>query len=191
MKLKKRTILISAIVIFCLSMAIALVSGKFISPPASRISGIIPRPGKPAAPVTIAYSLPKNISLGQTVSVRLEISSNTDCKDLILSVTGDDSLLLDEPGFTASFGASPPGILFSASVNVTPQDEGIHYLNVFVTGTFGGHTMMRSGAVPVAAGTNLKKNLKKTGTRSIDAQARPIMIMKAEETGNSGDTIHN
>lgn len=145
------------------------------------ISGETPLYGKPTAPVSISYTVPGMADVGQSVTVTVNFKILSDADNVNLKLTTDKGLEFTSGETEVDYGNQPANSTFSETVTVVPRTDGILYLNVFVTGTFGGKTMVRTGAVPVNAGTNIRNMMKKSGEITTDSTGKKIIIMPAEE----------
>jgi len=139
------------------------------------------RADKPAAPVEIAYTVPESSSIGASVGVIVTITALVDVTDLGLSLTSGEGLSLSAGSFEKSYGAQNRGAVFSETVTVTPNTNGILYLNVFASATFHGKKMVNASAVPISVGSTPEKMLKKSGATARDASGKNIVIMPADE----------
>lgn len=145
------------------------------------VSGEVPLSGKPTAPVSISYTVPEKADVGESITVTVKFKILSDAENVDLKLTADKGLELTSGETEMAYGSQPANSTFSESVAVVPHTEGILYLNVFVTGTFNGKTMVRTGAVPVNVGTNTRKIMKKSGKITTDSTGRKIIIMPADE----------
>ena len=124
--------------------------------------------------------MPVKFAPGDIVSVEITVGSRAAASNLLLSFSAGESLSLASPAFVY-LGTCKAGDAFTETVSVISAENGLKYLNVFVSGMFGERNMSRSAAVPVPCGSNPQPTLKKTGTPATDFQGRKIIIMPAEE----------
>ncbi len=145
------------------------------------ISGTIPEPGKPSAPVSISYVTPAKGAVGEAAAVTVSFTTKVDVDELALELTGGKGLYLSPPEYRVDYGTQPAASSFSETVTVTPQRHGNLYLNVFISGLFNGHKMVRAGAVPITTGENVKNSIKKSGKAAKSTNGQSIIIMPAQE----------
>ena len=149
------------------------------------ISGKVPEPSKPSAPVSISYTVPAKAAVDESVEVTIKFNTRSDVEELTLTLTGGNGLELVPAEYEIDYGTQPLNSTFSETVTVVPRSEGVLYLNIFVAGTFNGNRMVRTGAVPVKVGSgDIGKMLKKSGQVTSDAEGRKIIIMPARESQN-------
>ena len=144
-------------------------------------SGDLGQAGKMTAPITISYIVPEKAAVRESVSVLVKFQTHSDADDLKLELTTGEGLVFTSGNRNVSYGSQPANSTFSETVTVVPNTDGILYINVFVTGTFDGRTMVRTGAVPIKAGSDVRKMLKTPGQVSTDAQGEKEIQMRAEE----------
>lgn len=137
--------------------------------------------GKPTAPISISYIVPAKANVGENITVTVEFKTLSDASGLKLKLSAGKGLELTSGKYEVDYGNQPVNSTFSETVTVVPQTEGILYLNVFITGTFNGNTMVRTGAVPINVGSDLRKMLKKPGQVTTDSKGQKIIIMPAQE----------
>ena len=142
---------------------------------------VIAPSGKRSAPIEIAYTVPESASIGASVSVLVTITALADVTDLGLSLTAGEGLSLSGGSFEKSYGAQSRGAVFSETVTVTPNNNGLWYLNVFASAAVNGHKMVDASAVPISVGPSAEKMLKRSGTTARDASGQSIVIMPADE----------
>lgn len=171
----KRLCIVFAVTLFLLGMiACSDKSSKVIS---SKLM----QSGKPTAPISISYAVPEKADVGESITVTVEFKTLSDANRLKLKLTAGKGLDLTSGEYEIDYGNQSMNSAFSETVTVVPQTEGILYLNVFVTGTFHGNTMVRTGAVPINAGRNVRQMLKKPSQVTTDSEGQKIIIMPAEE----------
>lgn len=139
------------------------------------------QPGKMSAPITISYVVPEKATIRESVSVLVKFQTHSDADDLKLELTTEEGLIFTSGNRNISYGSQPASSTFSETVTVVPDTGGILYINVFVTGTFNGRTMVRTGAVPIKVGSDLRKMLKTPGQVTTDSQGAKEIQMQAEE----------
>lgn len=131
--------------------------------------------GKPTAPVEISYDVPDPGEIGSPVDVVVSVQLHKEAGDLRLSLTPGRGLDLGEERMTFAYGWQGEGATVSETVSVRREVEGVAYLNVFVSGTFGGRAMTRTGAVPVGDGE--RKLRSPAGVIRTDAEGRKVIEM--------------
>ncbi len=112
-------------------------------------------PGKPGAPITIAYKVLGSAIVGQPVSIELEISSSITDRPIAVSYHIDDSASMLFPESQArrmevrlTRGDGPA----ARQVTVVPQREGRLYLNILAEVETGDGMMIKTMAVPISVG---------------------------------------
>ena len=145
----------------------------------------IPPSGKPVAPVTISYTVPEKAGVGESITVTVSFKLLSDAEKVTLKLTPDKGMEITSGKTDVDYGEQLANSAFSESVTIVPHTEGVLYLNVFVTGTFGGRKMVRTGAVPVYVGTDIRKMMKNSGKTVTDSTGKKIIIMPAEEKKDS------
>ncbi len=153
--------------------------------PVAYITGNVPPAHKVSAPVSIAYTTPKKIALGDSALITITVTTNTDVDGLTLVATGGEGLLLPDGSANNSyeviFGPLANSSSRTQEVLVSPNLEGMLYLNLLVTGEFSGRKMGRAGAVPVMVGDDVRGMLKAMGKQKVDAGGQVLLISPAEE----------
>lgn len=168
----------------CITLIASLIFSGLIAcsdKSAKVISSEVSQSGKPTAPISISYTVPEKATVGENVTVKVEFRTLSDADGLKIELTAGEGLKLASGRYKVDYGIQPRNSTFSETLTVVPQTEGILYLNVFVTGIFGGNTMVRTSAVPVNVGTNMHKMLKKPGKVTTDSKGQKIIILPAEE----------
>lgn len=128
--------------------------------------------GKPSAPIDISYTVPGDVGVGTSAEVVVTFRLRSPADGLELVFEEGRGLRIDSEETTFIYGPREDGTSISEKVTVTPEVEGVVYLNVFVSGTFDGRAMTRTGAVPVGS-----------GERRLD---RPVGVVR---TGADGEKI--
>lgn len=112
-------------------------------------------PGKPGAPITIAYKVLGSAIVGQPVPIELEISSSITDRPIEVSYHIDDSASMLFPESQArrmevrlTRGAGPA----ARQVTVVPQREGRLYLNILAEVETSDGMMIKTMAVPISVG---------------------------------------
>lgn len=142
---------------------------------------VIAPSGKRSAPVEIAYTVPESASIGASVSVLVTVTALADVTDLGLSLTPGEGLSLSGGTFEKSYGAQSRGAVISETVTVTPNTNGLLYLNVFASAVVNGHKMVDASAVPISVGPSTEKMQNRSGATARDASGQNIVIMPADE----------
>lgn len=112
-------------------------------------------PGKPGAPITIAYKVLGSAIVGQPVPIELEISSSITDRPIELSYHIDDSVSMLFPESQARRmevrlvrGDGPA----ARQVTVVPQREGRLYLNILAEVETSDGMMIKTMSVPISVG---------------------------------------
>lgn len=173
-RFKRMYITLVASLIFTMLIACSDKSAKVIS------SEVL-QSGKQTAPISISYTIPEKSNVDEKVTVSVEFRTLSDADGLKIEITAGEGLKLVTGTYKVDYGTKPRNSTFSETLTVVPQTEGILYLNVFVTGVFGGNTMVRTGAIPIKVGADMKKMLKKPGEVTTDSKGQKIIILPAGE----------
>ncbi len=153
--------------------------------PVAYMTGKVPASHKVSAPVSIAYTTPKKMALGDSALITITVTTNANVDDLTLIATGGEGLLLPDGSANNSYEVHFGPLVNNSSrmqeVLISPDVEGLLYLNLLVTGEFSGRKMGRAGAVPVTVGDDARKMLKATGKQKVDSSGQVLLISPAEE----------
>lgn len=137
-------------------------------------------PGKPTAPITIAFALAAEPAVGALLAISIEIHSAAEVGDLALDARAEDGAAL-----LVAAQAPVPGKSGAWTVTVVPLADGTAYLNVTAQGTIGGAPQTRSIAIPVRAG-NAKPAQAREAVRASAAagegEAERVVLLPAVET---------
>ncbi len=136
--------------------------------------------GKTAAPISISYELASKADIGRETPVTIICKTLSDVDDLKLWITAGKGIDIVQD-IEAEYGVQSASFDFSEEVRVIPKQEGILYLNVFVSGTFGNSKMVRSSAVPINVGNIPQNQLKTSGKIKTESTGRKIISMPAGE----------
>ncbi len=145
------------------------------------ISGKVPASHKVAAPVSISYTTPKKVALGENALVTITLKADADVDDLTLSVTAGEGLILPNGNYKVNFGSLTNNSTLTEDVLISSSAEGLLFLNLLVSGSFSGREMARAGAVPVQVGDDVRKMLKTSGALDVDSKGRVLTVSPAEE----------
>jgi hypothetical protein len=144
----------------------------------------LPRSGKATAPISVSYSVPANVAIGDNVHITVTVKALSDVDNLSLKLIAGENLQMPSGELLKTYGNQLRNSAFSETVTVIPNTEGILYLNVFATGIFNGKKMTSAGAVPINTGTGTRKMLKKSGQIKTDSRGQKVIVMPAEEVKN-------
>jgi hypothetical protein len=174
---------IKKVSIALLAVMLMLLSGQtiFAADAVLMLHKELPRSGKTTAPISISYSVPAHVAVGDAVQVTVTIKALSDVADFNVKLNAGDGLEMSSGEYLKNYGNQVRNSEFSETVTVIPNTEGILYLNVFATGTFNGKKMTSAGAVPVNTGTAPRKMLKKSGHTTTDSKGQKLIIMPVEE----------
>lgn len=115
---------------------------------------------KPTAPVSIEYSVPKNVQTGDTVSTTIRFVAQANLEQLELSVAPYEGLEVISKNEKAVFQNVNKGEKREIEVTVRLRDE-IGYLSVFATTTTSRGTSTKTIAIRYGTpGTATKQKLK-------------------------------
>ncbi|MCZ6688229.1 MAG: hypothetical protein O7H41_01295 [Planctomycetota bacterium] len=131
--------------------------------------------GKPTAPVNITYTVPDKADVGKAIDAVVSFKVLQAVENLKLTLTEGKGLRIVSERTTFDYGARAAGASFSETISVRPEEEGILYLNVFVTGGYRGKVMTRTGAVPIKTGN--KGTLDAPGRLTRDSEGRRLIEM--------------
>ncbi|MCZ6688227.1 MAG: hypothetical protein O7H41_01285 [Planctomycetota bacterium] len=131
--------------------------------------------GKPTAPFNISYTIPDQADVGKAIDAVVSFKVLQNVENLKMKLTEGKGLQIVSQKTTFDYGAEVAGASFSETVSVRPGEEGILYLNVFVSGDFRGRSMTRTGAVPIKTGDEVK--LETPGRIVKDSEGRPLIEM--------------
>ncbi|MCF6217626.1 MAG: hypothetical protein L3J62_04155 [Gammaproteobacteria bacterium] len=147
----------------------------------SYIDGEVPASHKISAPIAIAYSVPKKVSLGEDLLVTVTLTASADVENLTLTVSAGEGLTLPSGRYAVNFGSQQSGSRVTEEIFISPSHEGRLYLNLLVSGSFSGREMARAGAVPVQVGEGVSQMLKTTGAVAVDSDGKLLTISPAQE----------
>lgn len=185
-----------------LAIALAACSGE---PPATTteapaVAGVSSKPlllpghspGKPTAPVSLAYEFLQAPAVGQPLTVRLSVTGGADVQPLDLGVGTRGALTLSKNTPSAmplkAAASSAPGVM-TQEIVVTPSDQGRSYLNVQVNGTWEGQPFTKAMSIPVQVGEG--GPMLSTNGEIIDDGVEVLSSMPADqriEQGEGGET---
>ncbi len=143
-----------------------------------------PEPHKPTAPISISFSAPERLKIDENATVVVNIKTLSSASGLNIKFTTDAGLEMKtgmHGVYEVEYASAPKDRTFTETVVVVPRSEGIIYLNVFATGTFGSRKMGHVASIPLRVGLNPLKMMKKSGQPSTDEKGQKIIILPAEE----------
>ncbi len=143
-----------------------------------------PAPHKPTAPISISFSAPERIKIDENAVVVVNIKTLSSASGLKIKITADAGLEMKtgmHGVYEVEYAGAPKDRTFTETVVVVARSEGILYLNVFATGTFGNRQMGHVASIPLRVGSNPLKLMKKSGQPSTDEKGQNIIILPAEE----------
>ena len=111
-------------------------------------------PGKPSAPITIAYEVLGKPIVGLPVAINVTVRATQDLGAVVVSYSINDvSALLFQDGQIERLEFSDISELDVQQVAVIPQREGRLYLNVSAEVQTPGGSMIKSMAIPIQVGS--------------------------------------
>ena len=137
--------------------------------------------GKPGAPVRLEHQVPKSIDVGQSVSLELNLDSDTQTGQMAVMLSVNDGIAL-ESSSNHVFQLSPSAI-YPLNIEVSGLIPGLHYLNVHIAefNEVGEALMTRAMAVPVVVGGESQVRRRKHRDYAEDVNGRPMIEMQAVE----------
>jgi len=117
--------------------------------------------GKPHAPVSMRYVFNSTVELNEPLGINLTFTVERETQMLEVAYTIDSDLRSLDAAQQFQFTQLIKGSQEQVTIEVVPQQGGLHYINVFATITINGMQQTRAFAIPVSiAGeaTQLQKN---------------------------------
>jgi len=146
------------------------------------IQGSIVEIQKTTSPISISYRIPAKITVGESILVTITCLIQESADDLVLTLKADTGLEITQAAVQTRYGSRPAKASLSKTVALTAKKEGLHYLNVFVSGLFSGQRMVRAGALSVVtSGYDPKEALEDASPVTTDQQGQPLITMPAQE----------
>jgi len=137
--------------------------------------------GKQLAPLSLSYETLSRADIGEKISIAITCQTLADVEALEIRVKPVKGLELIAEPFEVQYGNQAVNFVFTEMVEVIAQEEGVLYLNVFVSGVFDNNKMVRSTAIPVNVGNNPKKLLKRSGKLKTTVSGQRIISLPATE----------
>lgn len=140
-------------------------------------------PGKPSAPINIRYTIGKKAMVGEELEISIQFIPRIDVNLLSIGYTTSDGLILElsEPLFR--FENVKAGAITQQLVGVTPEGEGLFYLNIFTTLETAGGKQARTLAIPIAVGVvDYQKSLPAAATLQSGPEGDAVISLPAEES---------
>jgi hypothetical protein len=127
--------------------------------------------------------LDKAFTLDVPVSLSFTVINGRDAEDVKVSFTVDDGLILNTVDNDISFGGAAAGSHHQFQVQLTPQRNGLFYLNVFASMLINGKYQARAFAVPISVGDyDPQQQHVPVGVVSEDATGQRVISMPAQES---------
>jgi hypothetical protein len=143
-------------------------------------------PGKPSAPINVTYQLLDHPSVSAPLHIEISIQPRVAASAVKLEYTVQGNMNSIDPSMQASFMATAAEQVIKHTIQVAPQGEGQHRVNVFVTLiTQDGQAQTEVLVIPVVVGTlaGVKKiEHPNKAAMQTDAHGQPIIVLPAEET---------
>lgn len=140
-------------------------------------------PGKPHAPIELKFTLPKSITVGETMSLDVAVEAGQDADDLLVTLRTDDGLLLLNNQQQFAFGQQHTGQKSDIRVVVIPEKEGLYYIHLSARLVTGADQQSRSFVIPVKVGNvDIQKSLKPASVLQQEEGEAGIISMPAVET---------
>ncbi len=149
-------------------------------------SAILSGKGNAAVEISIVQNLQnlQKLQPGDSCLVEVGVLNKRHVDTMSIRWNSDPGLTIISPGETGrDFGIMEIGDEERLTFELLVDVEGISYLNLFVTTTTDGQSKGKVVAIPIRAGSNDRKQLKKFPTMS-NAEGRSIIIMEASEKNN-------
>jgi hypothetical protein len=141
--------------------------------------------GKPSAPVTLSYQLKNTPVLSEPLSIVISIKPLIATQSLTLNYTVTTGLTSLDSVTTTTFSAPTPGQDLTHGISILPQQEGLMYVNVFVTlHDASGINQTKALTIPISLGDKAKQKPTHPNKPYIqqDPQGNPIITLPAEES---------
>jgi len=143
-------------------------------------------PGKTAAPVNVSYQFLDKPSLSAPLRIEISMTPLVVASAIKLEYTIKGNMNSVDPSTQASFAGVVVDQVTKHTIQVVPQGEGQHYVNLFVTlVTQDGQSQSTALMIPVTVGVvpvNQKPEQSNQGIIQQNSQGQPIIIVPAQET---------
>ena len=147
--------------------------------------GLISENPKTSAPVSISCRIPAKITVGESILVTIVCLIQENADDLVLTLKAAPGLEISQDAGETRYGSRPAKTSLSRTVTLTAKKEGLHYLNIFVSGLYSGRRMVRAGALSVVtSGYDPKEALENASPAITDQQGQPLITMPAQEAAD-------
>lgn len=153
--------------------------------PAPLLSATPSSIGKPSAPVTLSYQLKNTPVLSEPLSIVISFKPLIVTQSVTLNYTMTTGLTSLDSATTTTFSTPAPGQELTQTISVLPQQEGLMYVNVFVTlQDASGINQTKALTIPVSLGDKAKQQPTHPNKAYLhqDNQGNPIIILPAEES---------
>ena len=140
---------------------------------------------KPHANIKIAYQLPKSFAIDVPETIEFTVINGRDADEVKVNFTVDDGLILNTAISEIRFGPATSASRHSFEIQLTPQQNGLFYINLFASMLIDNRYQTRSFAIPVSVGEyDLKKQRPPVGVISEQADGQLIITMPAVESSD-------
>lgn len=135
-------------------------------------------------PIEISYEVPEAIGAGQEGEIVISFTILADADDIELRLAAGKGLGLVSAGDNWSYGTQAAGSSFSRTVRVRPEEEGIAYLSVFVSGSFEDQQLTEAETVPIRTGPDATRSgLEPPGRVRRDGEGRRVIEVPLTKDG--------
>lgn len=132
--------------------------------------------GKPHAPIDLKFTLPKNLTLGESQTLDLILMAGIEADDLLVTLRADEGLVLLNNQQQFSFGPQKPKQKNPLYVSLRLESAGLYYLYVSAVLVNTDKQQSRNFVIPVQVGNvRLQKTLQSEGR------------LQQEESQNEGE----
>jgi len=131
--------------------------------------------GKPGAPISLTYQVPKSALSGTIISVQLELISATQTGSLQVILNTDTAMSLNG---STQYSFALDGQVKSIPVELYLAEDGLHYLNVITQELDDSSAVLlgRSFAVPIQVG-QLRQKMRVNGKMMDDGDEKIIEMI--------------
>lgn len=155
-----------------------------VTPPASPQNKMLrDSPGKPVAPVALSYAYNSKLEAGLPVSITITLTPAVDADSLLMQYHTSELLIAGDNLQQFEFNNTPAGTPVTQTIQVIPQDDGSHAIQLSVTIiSQAGRSGTRSFSIPVQVGKIHKKPaLPEKATIKQDTRGERLLIQKGKE----------
>ncbi len=138
---------------------------------------------KAAAPVLVSYQMQRDLPVGLSFPVVIEVTMGADAKDLELRIEGSEGVWIEDAPFEKIYEAQSKGSVLSETLNVVADYEGINYLRLRLIGDFGSRRMHYPQAIPLYIGNSIDAPAVQKSTNPLirDDEGPGLILMPAQE----------